>query len=415
MKRFFFLITLILLASCDRTPESLEDWRKAEGGVEKISDWAGSEKESDAVRDRAIEILIEDEHFDTIVPIFKKITNKATQERLANVGMKIVETKWAKKDWPKIGNGTKSETGIVKVTHSDSVAAKDFAYYLHPFANATDQKKIEKILGEWTSQDRDIRTQLGKITIGQATSRAGEEGMKNMLNWIANTKKVATIARKIRKGASDELKLKLDEGIRKRAEAVHPDLQANEIKVAVLETETSAILPYLNKAIRSPKTPGPLVDGLMDALVRIQGPKSTSLFSELVSKRKGLIRWVSATRLIEVRGKSGILLAAKALPVDINAYELKEGTLEKESGIFCNFVDTEMKERKVKDISDILKRGLESNRWPVKMLALRCIEISKQNQLKTNASALINDKTPLEGFKDVKTIGQLAKKVVNTL
>lgn len=415
MKVYLVFLFLALLIGCERTPDSLDPWRKAEGGIEKIAGFAKSADESMAVRERAIQILVEDEQLSALTPIFKDLS-KDVQEKLVSAAIPAIDAKWAKKDWPKIKKGVETETGRMKVKPSESASAKDMAYYLYPFAGATDKKKIEAILAEWTSADQDIRTQIGKTTLGQAASRAGQEGIDNMLKWIASTKKVATVARKIRKDASKELREQLDEGIRKRAEAAHPNLKENEVEVAVLETETAAIVPYLNRAIRDEKSPASLVDATMDILVKIQGPKSTALFSEMVSKRRGLIRWVSTTRLIEIRGKSGILLAAKALPLEANRYDLsKDDALKKESEIFCNFVDTEMKKQKVADISDILKRGLASNRWPVKMLALRCTEISKQSKLKGDVEALISDKTALNGFKDMASLGDLAKDVASKL
>ncbi len=415
MKVYLVLLFLALLIGCERTPDSLEPWRNAEGGVEKITGFAKSEKESMAVREKAIQILVEDEHLGLLEPILKPLPQDV-QTKLVAAAMKPISEKWNKKDWPKIQKGATTDTGRMKVKHSHSAAAKDMAYYLYPYAGAAEKTQIETILAEWTSEDQDIRTQIGKTTLGQAASRAGKKGIDNMLTWIASTKKVATVARKIRKDASKEVREQLDDGIRKRAEAAHPNLKENELEVAVLEAETAAIVPYLNKAIRDPKSPSSLIDGAMDILVKIQGPKSTSLFSELISKRRGLVRWVSATRLIEVRGKSGILLAAKALPLDPSKYDLaKADALKKESEIFCNFVDTEMKKQKVKDISDVLKRGLSSNRWPVKMLALRCVEISKQSALKTQVNALTSDKTALNGFEGIESLGSLAENVASKL
>ncbi len=415
MKVYIVFLFLALLIGCERTPDSLDPWRNAEGGVEKLAGFAKSADESLAVRERAIQILVEDEQLSALIPIFKDAPADV-QAKLVTASMVPIEAKWAKKDWPKIEKGAQTDTGRMKVKHSQSAAAKDMAYYLYPYAGEADKKKIEGILGEWTSEDQDIRTQIGKTTLGQAASRAGQKGIDNMLAWIASTNKVATVARKIRKDASKEIREQLDAGISKRAEAAHPNLKENEIEIAVLETETAAIVPYLNRALRDEKSPDGLIDAAMDILVKIQGPKSTSLLSELASKRKGLIRWVSATRLIEVRGKSGILLAAKALPLDPAQYDLsKDDALKKESEIFCNFVDTEMKKQKVTDISGVLKRGLSSNRWPVKMLALRCVEISKQSKLKAEVEALTSDDTALNGFKDLASIGDLAKSVAAKL
>ena len=50
----------LLLGACERKPEDLEQWRNAKGGMEKMVEWAKSKEESQAVRERAVQILMEE-------------------------------------------------------------------------------------------------------------------------------------------------------------------------------------------------------------------------------------------------------------------------------------------------------------------------------------------------------------------
>ena len=133
------------------------------------------------------------------------------------------------------------------------------------------------------------------------------------------------------------------------------------------------LAPYLERAILDPESPAELVDSAMDIYARSMGEKATPLFAKLVAEKDGLLRWVAATRLIEIRGKSGVLAAAKALPLEPASYAKPEpDSFKKESEIFCNFVDTELKEQGIETAEDVVKNLLQSERWPAQVLGLRC-------------------------------------------
>ena len=415
MKSLLFLLLLVFSFGCERTPESLEEWRNAEGGFEKMVEWATSSEEPMPVRIRAVEILIEEERLSSLKPLFDKIEDEGARAEIVDGVMPTIQSMWDKKDWPVIEQKA-NKSGLIKVERSEAVIAKDAGYYLWPYAKGASKEAIEAMLATWMSEDQDIRTQLGVTTVGQVSSRAGKDGISHMVKWIESTTKVATIARQIRLEASDEVQEQLATAIRKRAEAAHPNLKENELEFAVLETVHPAMVPYLETAIRDEKTPNDVVDGLMDLYVKIKKDTATPLFAELVAKRSGLIRWVSATRLIELRGKSGILVAAKALPLDIDAYVFdEEDGLKKETETFCNFASTEMVKQGVNSVDDVLKRALESDRWPVRVIGIRCVEIANAASLKPSVAALSSSKTPIPAWGEKMTVGQLATEVAGKL
>lgn len=410
MKRMLLVLVVVaLLVGCERKPEDLEVWRTAEGGYEKITEWAKSGEESLAVRARAVQILIEEQQISQLQPLFESITDAQVKKQLVEAAMKTVETLWATQDQPRMTDEIKEKGGQIAVGESKAVLAKDAAFFLHPHAEGAAKDRIEAILAEWMSEDQDLRTQLGSTTVGQLLPMSGEAGMKSMIKWLEETTKPATVQDNVFRHVEDQaIRGELAKVLVKRAEAVHPNVEG-ELEIALLKNDHPNIVPYLEKAIKDAAVPAKTKDGYMDAVVRAQGEKSTAFFSDMVSTQTGLLRWVAAQRLIEVRGKAGILVAANALPLDTQSYAGED--LQKESEIFCNFVSTEMKELGVTTISDVLTRGLESERWPARLVSLRCIEISKASDLKGAVEAMKADKTSLAWGEGTTTLGKLATEV----
>jgi hypothetical protein len=410
MKRMLLVLVVVaLLVGCERKPEDLEVWRTAEGGYEKITEWAKSGEESLAVRARAVQILIEEQQISQLQPLFESITDAQVKKQLVEAAMKTVETLWATQDQPRMTDEIKEKGGQIAVGESKAVLAKDAAFFLHPHAEGATKERIEAILAEWMSEDQDLRTQLGSTTVGQLLPMSGEAGMKSMIKWLEETTKPATVQDNVFRHVEDQaIRGELAKVLVKRAEAAHPNVEG-ELEIALLKNDHPNIVPYLEKAIKDAAVPAKTKDGYMDAVVRAQGEKSTAFFSDMVSTQTGLLRWVAAQRLIEVRGKAGILVAANALPLDAQSYAGED--LQKESEIFCNFVSTEMKELGVTTISDVLTRGLESDRWPARLISLRCIEISKASDLKGAVEAMKADKTSLAWGGGTTTLGKLATEV----
>ncbi|MDX1584380.1 MAG: hypothetical protein R3338_12350, partial [Thermoanaerobaculia bacterium] len=423
MKRTTWWIALLALlvwaSACDRKPEDLEVWRNAEGGFQKMVEWASSAEEPIDVRQRAVQILIEEHRANDLHEIFTDIDDAGVKKQLVDAAVPTVEKMWNAKDWPKIDKeGTKG--GLVKVEGaSESVAAKDAAYFLQPHAEGASKEKLEAILTEWMSEDQDIRTQLGVTTIPQIAPRAGADSTEMMISWLENTKTPSILVDKImalpEEEASEELTAAVADAVRKRCEAEHPDLSPST-EGAMLRVAHENMAPYLERAIADPESPTKLVDGAMDVYVKSMGDRATPFFVKLVDEKSGLLRWVAATRLIEIRGKAGVLAAAKALPLEPETYaEPKDDSFKKESEIFCNFVSTELKEQGVDSADDIVANLLKSDRWPAQVLGLRCAEITASSSAKPLVDELTSSKTMLPGWGEKKTMGELASEVSSAL
>ena len=405
--------------ACERTPESLEDWRNAEGGYEKLAEWATSSEEPEAVRIRAVQILIEENQADMLVPLMEKVESDEMRAKLVQGAVPTIEKMWAKADWPKI-DPNDAKGGMVKVEGKlESVVAKDAAYFLQPFAQGESKEKLENILATWMSQDQDVRNQLGSTTLAQVAPRAGKKGVEMMLKWLETTKQPAVVVDKIvaanTEDKNEEVTAALAAAVAKRAEAEHPKL-SEQTRLALLKLTHENLAPYLERAINDPESPADLIDAAMEVYARSMGDRATPFFAKLVAEKDGLLRWVAATRLIETRGKSGVLVAAKALPLETESYSKpKDDSFKTESEIFCNFVDTELKEQGLETAEDVVKNLIESERWPARVLGIRCAGVTKEKSAVPMLEALKKDKTQIPGWGGKKTVAELAKETAAEL
>ncbi len=416
---FGLIIVALALTACERKPEDLEKWRNAEGGFEKMVEWAQSPEEPEAVRIRAVQILIEEHQPNELQPLLEGVDDAAMRKTLVDGALQTVEKMWSKGDFPEVDKETK--TGMAKVAGRLEVeGAKDAAYFLQPHAEGATRKRLEEILAEWMSEDQDVRNQLGVTTIAQIAPRAGDEGIKMMLKWVNETKQPALVVKKIMAANEDDKNEKvtaaLADAIRERAEAEHPNL-SNQTETAMLMVPHENLAPYAKKAILDPESPANLIDSSMDVYIKALGERATPLLAKLVTEKTGLLRWVSATRLIEIRGKAGALAAVKALPLEAEKYSDDEKhALSKESEIFCNFVDTELKEQGVESADDVVANMLSSDRWPVQVIGLQCAKITQATGVKDAVDAMTKDRTVIPNWgEEEKTIGELAEEVSASL
>lgn len=408
------LITMLAVATgCERKPEDLETWRDAQGGFEKIAQWTASADEPMPVRERGIQILIEEGQVNELLPLMEKVGDEDTQARLAAAALPTVQGMWDAQDQPSVDDA--QESGQVAVGQSKTVDAKDAAFYLQPFARAETKTAYETILASWIAEEQDLRTQLGRTTVGQVLPRAGEAGVESMMSWLKETAKPATVQRQVLEHTKDEgLMNNMAEVLVARAREADYDV-SGELEVAILENEGSKIVGFLKESIKREGVADRTKDAFMDAIVRIEGDRATSYFADLVGSQKGLMRWVSLQRLIEIRGKAGILAAQNALPLDPSDYDGED--LEKENEITCNFISTEMAEQGVDDVSTELKRGLQSPRWPAKVMSLKCVQVMGVDSLKADVESLTasRDKVPGWGEAGETTLGAIAKETLEKI
>lgn len=369
----FLLSASLLVAGCERKPEDVEKWRNAKQGMQKMQEWATSSSEPMDVRVRAMQVIVEENNPTLIDPTLKEVQDEKAKSKLVSGAVETILELWEKGEPPTIDEEAKKKGKRVKISPGDpAIVAKDSAYYLIPHAKGENEKKLRELLVEWLSSSWKVRNEAGKTNLGQLLPRAGEKGLENALKWLETTDDVYKVASTLRKQANDKQKKEIAKIIKKRAEEAHPDLPEG-LLAAVVNTEHEMIVPYLKKAISDPKSSPKMVDQCMEAVKKIQGPKATEYFSKLIRENPGSLRWAAVNDLIKIRGKAGILTAAKSLPRDKEQYE-KEAetgkTFSENARWFARFSIGEMIKGDVSSVSNILVRALESDGWPVQVLGL---------------------------------------------
>ncbi|MBA2661547.1 MAG: hypothetical protein H0U74_04585 [Bradymonadaceae bacterium] len=405
------LLILALCVGCKRKAEDLEVWRNAKGGLEKLGEWAASPEESMEVRTRAVQILLEDGHQQRLPLVLDRIADEQARTQIVSGLVVTVESMWSAQDMPRLTDEMKAGGGQIEVGDSKSVRAKDAAYILQPYASPSEKGRLEAILASWIETEHELRDQLGTATLAQILPRVGPTGMQSAMGWLKETKTPGTVARAIREQADDALKAKMAEIIRARAEEAHPDLN-KELEVAVLETEHETIVPYLQRAISDDATELGLIDGAMTLLVKIQGERAAAYLGRVITEKEGLLRWVAANRVIELRGKAGFLSISNALPLETQSYAVPAAdSFKKDLVQICNLFSTEMVKEGVTSVSDVLKRALETNRWPAQVMALKCAETTRASDVADSVDALRKSKLAIPGWGEPMTVGQLATQV----
>jgi hypothetical protein len=433
----------LLLGACERKPEDLEQWRNAKGGMDKMVEWAKSGEESQAVRERAVQILMEERQAIMLQQLFSDMKEGPEREQLAAVTVPIIESLWAANDLPVIDReAAKASGGAAKVEGGEkAIAAVEAAYYMHPFVPAADKPKLSKIMASWMSADQEVRNQLLDVTLGQMLPLAGPEGMDGMMAWFKSEKKPGQIARIIRDHADDKTKSAFAKVVAEVAMERHPEIDT-ELSTVILETDDEAIVPYLKRALKDPESPDIIVSDAFDGLARIQGARATPYFAQAVGDMRGMRRWVAATQLISLRGEAGIKQVPTALPLEVEKYDAEgDERLEKNSTYYCNLAkselalnlaekkDPEIKKKNLdartkaieensaaaaKAFEPIVAGMLESPRWTSQALGLRCAQVHKLSSLAPKVSALTKSKQVLPGWGET-TVGEFAEKVAGEL
>jgi hypothetical protein len=433
-RRILLLLTgaLVLGASllgCERTPEDLEKWRNAQGGMEKMVEWSTSPKEPKAVRIRATEILIEEGSVTKLEDVFDGVEDGPLKQEMMQAAVQKIEEMWNKQDLPQIGEETDEEGGRVKVGESKAVQAKDAAYFLVPYAEGPQKEKLQSILADWLSKDWQLRDQLGRTTISQLVPEAGPKGMKNAIRWIEKTDRPGKVVGGLLQNADDAIEQEIAETVAARAEKEHPDL-SGELMSAVMQVEDDAIVPYLQKAVTDPKSSPQMVDGAMERIKKIKGKVATGFFADLITNYEGKLRWAAVNDLIDLRGKAGIRSAAMSLPLDKESYAIpEEGSFQDDVKWFARFVVGKMAEDGVNSISDQLNQMLTSDRWPAEVLAMSTAlradtsdkEAEKQllepgrETIVENINGLTSSRESIPGWGSQMRVGELAHNVLDAM
>ncbi len=369
------LVCGIVSTGCERTPEDVERWRNAKRMNEKMTKWLKSPNEPMDVRIRALEILIETYNPSLIEETLEEIDDEKQLAPIVQAGADKIQTMWEKKDYPTMED--RDEKGRVKVSDSASIKAKDAAYYLQPFAKGDNKSKLEAILAEWLSKEWGLRNKLGKTTLGQLLPRAGSKGVDNVLEWLEQTDELAKVAGILRRKAGEKAKGKVAEILLSRADKQHPDLSSS-LQAAILQTRHDKVVPYLKKVVSTPDEGSTEFNvKAFQALINIQGERVAPFMTDLIQEHGGTFRWEVVTELIKLRGKSGLLSAMSALPLDDETYGYPDDPNKNFKGdakYFATFALNQMIKSDVSTLSSTLIRAVESERWPAHVMALMCVQ-----------------------------------------
>jgi hypothetical protein len=74
-----------------------------------------------------------------------------------------------------------------------------------------------------------------------------------------------------------------------------------------------------------------------------------------------------------------------------------------------------MKKTGVTTVADQLTRGLESSRWPARVLALQCAATFKYADLIEQVAELKSDRQQIPGWGERTTVGEIARSVMESL
>ncbi|MGM0554911.1 MAG: hypothetical protein ACQEVA_00845 [Myxococcota bacterium] len=414
-----FILAAPLLTGCERTPEDVEKWRNAKNGEQKMLEWIKSPNEPMPVRKKALQVLIEEGEVNQVGMALEEI-EPAPRKELVAAAVPTVEQMWATGDFPDITDEDREQGGVKLKGPYKQVMAKDAAYFLVPHAEGEAKTKLQNILGEWVSEDWQVRNDRGKTTVGQIAPRAGDKGIGGLIAWVEQTHRPGFVAELIKKSENEEAIQKVGEILRERAEAEHPNVP-DALLSAIVTYDHETVVPYLKKAVKDSESSNRLIDASMEAILRIEGPKSTRFFTDLVKNRSGMLRWVAAQRLLESRGKDGFINAAYALPIEMDSYptgEEGEGDqFKSDTQIFCNAFKSELADNEVpqEEAIPLIKRGLENDRWPAQVLSLQCARTFQAKSLSDSVEALTSGKQEIPAWGEDITVGELAKRVKESL
>jgi hypothetical protein len=411
-----------LLAGCERTPEDVEKWRDAQGGMDKMMEWAASSEESTAVRKKAVRILVEEGEANRLQPLFdNKIKDEKTRETLANAAVPSVASLWEKGDPPKKPeklSEKEKEKGVRIDPDDPSVLAKDAAYFLHPYATGEQQKKLETILSEWLSAGWEFRNDLGSTTLVQIAPRAGSKGIESLVSWTRETDQPDVVASKLWERSEDEkVREKIASAVRERAEKEYPEL-SERMQAAIFITLHEEMTPLYEKIVLEEKAPLAVIDRAIEAIEKVEGKKATMFFTKLIAEKPGDFRQLASQSLFEVRGKTGVRLAANAMPEDLEKYKHPEsGKFEQTATFFCNAMKTDLAEKHdVKDIEPIVKTLLTSKQWPSQVIGLQCVREHELTGLEEQVRKLEDSDQPIPSWGEEgeeMTVGKLAGEVLS--
>ena len=410
------LLTLLVFGfGCERTPEDLEEWRTAQGGMTQLAEWAQDESNSMEVRIRAIQIMIEEGASDQVPRTLDGIDDDEERQTIADAAVPTIEEMWGEQDFPELTEEMKEEGAQVPIEDFVAVRAVDAAYRIHPHLGDDAQRTIEDILQAWISDDQELRTQLADTSIPVLLSRAGDGAIEGVTDWILTAYDPREVATSLRNHAPDNAHETIDAAVAERARDEHPDL-SEDMMFAIDGATSDGIVSYLEEAIVDEAMEQEFIQVAIDTLGDIGTDKAVAALSKLVAEQPGLLRWASANALVDARGVAGLVDIATALPDDTDAYaDLDDGELHRYISQVCSYVNTHLDRGDIDADPDAIKEVLTMDRWPAQVLGLQCAGATDTAAVRADVQALSDESTTIPAWGEDRTVGQFAGEVDSVL
>lgn len=417
-KTLLFLCMIALLiftAGCKRTPEDLEKWRNAQGGMEQLIEWASSSSEPVDVRIRAFQILIEEGHSAAVPRALDRIEDQVQRQEIATAIMPSIEEMWAAQDQPQFTQELREQGGDIMVGPSKTIDAKDALYRLYPYFSPDAQTRTQEILREWMSDEQELRTQLGDATIPMLLPLAGPGAAELLSDWIKETYDPRKLADELREYASDDDHLVIDKAVAELALSEHPDLR-RETQHAVVGAKSPGINPYLEQAIMDPAISGELLQASIDTYGEVNGADSVEFFARVVAEKQGVLRWAAANSIIDAKKVQGLVDLGRALPTDTGAYTSSPPDfLNRRITQICNYIATIIEREGIEDYESAIGETLALGTWPAQLLGIQCAARHDVKSLKEEISKLGTSRQQIPAWGERKTLGQLAREASSGL
>lgn len=397
-------VLLTFSVGCERSPEDLEEWRNAQGGMAQLSQWAADDGEPTDVRIRAVQILVEEGASDRVPRTLEEVEDEQLRQRLANEAMPTIETMWDQQDFPELTEEMQEEGAQIPVEDYDAVRAVDAIYRMMPYFGDDAQQQARAILRDWISEDQQLRTQLADTRIPFLIEHAGDDAVELIRNWLMETHEPDSLARTLRNNLPEHQIRDVDAIIAERAEEEHPDLDES-MHQAVVHADTDGIIPYLEKVIEERTS---LMSDAFHTLANI-GEEGHEMLMEIIENETAQVRWTAISRLLEQEGITMLGDIAEALPADEDAYQADgDRSLDQYTRAVCADARRAAESEDVEGASQIFTDLLDQDHWPATTLALQCATVFEATDIREDIAALDDDSTSLPHWNTGDNIGEFA-------
>lgn len=408
------VVALTVGLGCDRSPEDLEEWRTARGGIDQLAEWAKDGGEPMEVRVRAVQIIIEEGEDRFIPRILDEIDDEQARQQITTGAMETVREMWEVQDFPEVDEELLEEGGEIALEGLNSIYAIESLYRLMPYLDDEQQEVGQEILRDWISRDQMVRNQWADVGIPLLVPLAGEGATELVSNWILDSNDPRSVAASLRRHAPDGTHGPIDEAVVELAREQHPNVEM-DLKHAINGAESDAIVPYLEEVIVDEEVSNELFQIAIDTIADVlDGEDAAGVLSTVVKQRPGVLRWAAATAILDAREKAGLKDIAKALPGDDDAFG-SEDEFNQRATYLCNYVNTHVERGDFEEDYDTLVALLEMEHWPAQTLGLQCAARLGAKQLREDVEALSGQSGQIHGWGQRLTIGQFADHVAENL